>query len=52
MFDENKPEGVPFVIETVVEQVDSLVQPVRGNEQDQFPLSTSLRSQHFEHGLC
>jgi type I restriction enzyme R subunit len=30
IFDEYKPEGVPFVIETVVEQVDSLVQPVRG----------------------
>jgi type I restriction enzyme R subunit len=30
IFDEYKPAGVPFVIETVVEQVDSLVQPVRG----------------------
>jgi type I restriction enzyme R subunit len=30
IFDEYKPEGVPLVIETVVEQVDSLVQPVRG----------------------
>ena len=30
IFDEFKPEGVPVVIENVVEQVDSLVQPVRG----------------------
>ena len=30
IFEEFKPQGVPFVIESVVEQVDSLVQPVRG----------------------
>jgi type I restriction enzyme R subunit len=30
IFDEFKPDGVPVVIENVVEQVDSLVQPVRG----------------------
>jgi type I restriction enzyme R subunit len=30
IFEEFKPLGVPLVIETVVEQVDSLVQPVRG----------------------
>jgi type I restriction enzyme, R subunit len=30
IFEEFKPQGVPFVIETVVEQVDALVQPVRG----------------------
>lgn len=30
IFQEFKPEGVPLVIENVVEQVDSLVQPVRG----------------------
>lgn len=30
IFDEYRPEGVPVVIENVVEQVDSLVQPVRG----------------------
>ena len=30
IFEEFKPQGVPLVIETVVEQVDSLVQPVRG----------------------
>ena len=30
IFEEYRPEGVPIVIETVVEQVDSLVQPVRG----------------------
>jgi type I restriction enzyme R subunit len=30
IFEEYKPQGVPLVIETVVEQVDSLVQPVRG----------------------
>jgi type I restriction enzyme R subunit len=30
IFDEFKPEGVPVVIERIVEQVDSLVQPVRG----------------------
>ncbi len=30
IFDEYKPEGVPVVIETVVENVDALVQPVRG----------------------
>ena len=30
IFEEFKPQDVPLVIETVVEQVDSLVQPVRG----------------------
>ena len=30
IFEEFKPKGVPFVIETVVEQVDALVKPVRG----------------------
>lgn len=30
IFEEFKPQGVPFVIESMVEQVDSLVQPVRG----------------------
>jgi type I restriction enzyme R subunit len=30
IFEEFKPQGVPLVIETVVERVDSLVQPVRG----------------------
>jgi type I restriction enzyme R subunit len=30
IFDEYKPEGVPVVIESVVENVDALVQPVRG----------------------
>ncbi len=30
ILDEYKPAGVPFVIETVDEQVDSFVQPVRG----------------------
>jgi type I restriction enzyme R subunit len=30
IFDEFKPEGVPVIIENVVEQVDELVQPVRG----------------------
>ena len=30
IFDEFKPEGVPLIIENVVEQVDELVQPVRG----------------------
>ena len=30
IFDEFKPKGVPVVIEQIVEQVDSLVQPVRG----------------------
>jgi type I restriction enzyme R subunit len=30
IFEEFKPQGVPLVIESVVEQVDSLVQPVRG----------------------
>jgi len=30
IFEEFKPEDVPLVIENVVEQVDSLVQPVRG----------------------
>ncbi|MEJ0014379.1 MAG: hypothetical protein WDN07_02100 [Actinomycetota bacterium] len=30
IFEEYKPTGVPVVIENVVEQVDSLVQPVRG----------------------
>lgn len=30
IFDEFKPNGVPVVIEQIVEQVDSLVQPVRG----------------------
>jgi type I restriction enzyme R subunit len=30
IFDEFKPKGVPIVIENVVKQVDSLVQPVRG----------------------
>jgi type I restriction enzyme R subunit len=30
IFEEFKPEGVPVVIETVIEKVDELVQPVRG----------------------
>lgn len=30
IFEEYKPEGTPVVIETVVSQVDALVQPVRG----------------------
>lgn len=30
IFEEYKPEGVPVVIEKVIEDVDSLVQPVRG----------------------
>ncbi len=30
IFEEYKPEGVPVLIENVVEQVDELVQPVRG----------------------
>jgi len=30
IFEEYKPDGVPLVIENVVENVDSLVQPVRG----------------------
>ena len=30
IFEEFRPEGVPVVIENVVEQVDSLVSPVRG----------------------
>jgi type I restriction enzyme R subunit len=30
IFEEYKPEGVPIVIEKVIEQVDELVQPVRG----------------------
>ena len=30
IFEEFKPEGVPVIIENVVEQVDALVQPVRG----------------------
>jgi type I restriction enzyme R subunit len=30
IFEEFKPQGVPVVIESVVEKVDSLVQPVRG----------------------
>jgi type I restriction enzyme R subunit len=30
IFEEFKPQGVPLVIETVVEKVDSVVQPVRG----------------------
>jgi type I restriction enzyme R subunit len=30
IFEEFKPQGVPIVIESVVEKVDSLVQPVRG----------------------
>lgn len=30
IFEEFRPQGVPLIIETVVEKVDSLVQPVRG----------------------
>jgi type I restriction enzyme R subunit len=30
IFEEYRPEGVPVVIETVVEKVDALVEPVRG----------------------
>jgi len=30
IFEEFRPEGVPVIIENVVEQVDALVQPVRG----------------------
>lgn len=30
IFEEFRPEGVPVVIENVVEQVDGLVSPVRG----------------------
>jgi type I restriction enzyme R subunit len=46
IFDEYKPRGVPLVIETVVEQVDSLVQPVRGTGwQTSHPGDRTVRQQ-------
>jgi type I restriction enzyme R subunit len=46
IFEEFKPEGVPLVIETVVEQVDALVQPVRGTGwQTSHPGDRSVRQE-------
>jgi type I restriction enzyme R subunit len=56
IFEEFKPEGVPIVIETVVEKVDSLVQPVRGTGwQTSHPgdrtVRATLREILFNSGL-
>jgi type I restriction enzyme R subunit len=46
IFEEFKPQGVPLVIETVVEQVDSLVQPVRGTGwQTSHPGDRTIRQE-------
>jgi type I restriction enzyme R subunit len=46
IFEEFKPAGVPLVIETLVEQVDSLVQPVRGTGwQSSSPGDRSVRQE-------
>jgi len=46
IFEEYKPAEVPLVIETVVEQVDSLVQPVRGTGwQTSHPGDRTVRQQ-------
>ena len=36
IFEEFKPDGTPVIIETVVEQVDALVSPVRGTGWQSF----------------
>lgn len=46
IFEEFKPAGVPLVIENVIEQVDSLVQPVRGTGwQTSHPGDRTVRQQ-------
>lgn len=46
IFEEFKPQDVPLVIENVVEQVDSLVQPVRGTGwQTSHPEDRTIRQE-------
>ena len=46
IFEECRPEGTPVVIETVVEQVDSLVSPVRGTGwQSSHPGDRTVRQE-------
>jgi type I restriction enzyme R subunit len=46
IFEECRPDGTPVVIETVVEQVDSLVSPVRGTGwQSSHPGDRSVRQE-------
>jgi type I restriction enzyme R subunit len=46
IFNEFKPDGVPVIIENVVEQVDSLVSPVRGTGwQTSHPGDREVRKQ-------
>jgi type I restriction enzyme R subunit len=56
IFEEYRPEGVPVIIENVVEQVDELVQPVRGTGwQTSHPgdrtVRRSLREILYKNGL-
>ena len=46
IFEEFRPEGTPVIIETVVEQVDSLVSPVRGTGwQSSHPGDRTVRQE-------
>ena len=46
IFEEYRPDGVPVVIETVVEKVDELVEPVRGSGwQTSFPGDRKVRQE-------
>ena len=46
IFEECRPDGTPVVIETVVEQVDSLVSPVRGTGwQSSHPGDRTVRQE-------
>ena len=46
IFEEYRPEGVPVIIETVVEKVDELVEPVRGSGwQTSFPGDRKVRQE-------
>jgi type I restriction enzyme R subunit len=46
IFEEFKPEAVPLIIETIVEKVDSLVQPVRGTGwQTSHPGDRTIRQE-------
>ena len=46
IFEEYRPDGTPVIIETVVEQVDSLVSPVRGTGwQSSHPGDRTVRQE-------
>jgi len=46
IFEDYRPEGTPVVIETIVEQIDALVEPVRGTGwQTSHPGDRTVRQQ-------